>query len=463
MRLTLSFCALSIGALTFCAPSNAQNQGQLASDFSREGQDFHKDCSSFKSLFSCGQLLVTGSPLRITAGSIAPENGMGFGPAFVFDKNYPAWRVNFNADAVVSVNKSWRTGVYVKLAKTPTTPPIVVVTQRPTRPIQASPPAPAPEFNLYVQATSLNHLDYYGIGNSTSRNDLALFGMREEIVGGNAIYPLGNSGLALFGELNGRFVSLHNESSSTVPSITQQVAIFPNLTPPGLTSQPGFLQAGEGLRFSRDIGSHFDLDYSAVFQEYVAPSNSTYSFRRLNLDFNHVILLYGRSSAISTTHSYGPDGSPEVMTNRSLVRNRNGSVTLGVQLSESYAASGHVVPFYFQPTIGGSDINGDQLLPSYPDYRFRAPNLLVFHGAFEHSIWGPIGVQFKTDYGRVAETRGDLGLDHFRHSFAAGLTIRAGNLPVVSLLFAWGGHEGTHTIAYINPSLLGATGRPSLF
>jgi hypothetical protein len=34
---------------------------------------------------------------------------------------------------------------------------------------------------------------------------------------------------------------------------------------------------------------------------------------------------------------------------------------------------------------------------------------------------------------------------------------------VDDLLFAWGGHEGTHTVANISTSLLGGTSRPSLF
>jgi hypothetical protein len=34
---------------------------------------------------------------------------------------------------------------------------------------------------------------------------------------------------------------------------------------------------------------------------------------------------------------------------------------------------------------------------------------------------------------------------------------------MVQLLFAWGGHEGTHTIAAINPALIGGGFRPSLY
>ncbi len=122
------------------------------------------------------------------------------------------------------------------------------------------------------------------------------------------------------------------------------------------------------------------------------------------------------------------------------------------------------MPFYLDPTIGGSDLNGTALLPSLPDYRFRGPNLMVLRGTFEHSIYKwPIGAKFMVDEGRVALRPGDLGFSHLAHSYAAGLTVHAGGLPVVDLLFAWGGHEGTHTIANVSTSLLGGTARPSLF
>jgi hypothetical protein len=132
-------------------------------------------------------------------------------------------------------------------------------------------------------------------------------------------------------------------------------------------------------------------------------------------------------------------------------------------ITESFASAGSVVPFYFQPTIGGSDINGNPWLSSYNDYRFRAPNALVLRESLEHSIWGPIGFAFSADQGKVALTRGDIAFNHLAHSFSAGLTVRAGGLPAISFAFAFGGREGTHTIANVNTSLLGGSARPSLF
>ena len=126
-------------------------------------------------------------------------------------------------------------------------------------------------------------------------------------------------------------------------------------------------------------------------------------------------------------------------------------------------STGNVVPFYFDPTIGGSDINGRPWLGSYQDYRFRGPNLMVLRASFEHSIYGPVGFIFMTDHGRVALRHQDLDFSHLAHSYSTGLTLRAGGVPVVSLMFAWGGHEGHHTTASINSSLLGGSPRPSLY
>jgi hypothetical protein len=119
--------------------------------------------------------------------------------------------------------------------------------------------------------------------------------------------------------------------------------------------------------------------------------------------------------------------------------------------------------FYFQPTLGGSDVNGNPSLSSYQDYRFRAPDILLLHESLDHSLYGPVGLTLIADEGKAALTRGDIDFQHLRHSFAAGLNIRAGGLPAISVLFAWGGREGSHVISSVNPSLLPGSPRPSLF
>jgi hypothetical protein len=59
------------------------------------------------------------------------------------------------------------------------------------------------------------------------------------------------------------------------------------------------------------------------------------------------------------------------------------------------------------------------------------------------------------DAGKVAIN--DLGSSLFVHSYAAGLTLRAGGFPMVC------GNKGTHTIGSMHTSLLGGSPRLSLY
>jgi hypothetical protein len=268
--------------------------------------------------------------------------------------------------------------------------------------------------------------------------------------------------LALLGEVNGRFVGIRGTNGQSVPSIE---TLYSDATAPGLSSQPGFVQLGEGVRIKPAIGN-LELNYMGKFQQFFASSSSHNSFLRWTVDLDHTYWLHGNTQpGVKSAERTGPDSCapggekcPEVPHSWNL----NGSIEVRLLLSESIASATNIVPFYFQPTLGGSDINSELALGSYQDYRFRAPNLLLLHESFEHSIWGPFGLKLMADEGRVALTRGDLGFSHLKHSFAGGLTLRAGGFPMVSLMFAWGGPEGNHNIFNMNTSLLGGSSRPAL-
>jgi len=326
-------------------------------------------------------------------------------------------------------------------------------------------------FNLYAQGIGLNKLFYFGEGPNTVPAGQSVFSEQQAIVGGNAIVPVFQKPgfaqklrLAVYGEMNGRFVTIGSPHNQGSPAIGD---LYNNITAPGLVSQPAFVQFGEGIRMDPKLfHDRFQLNYLFTFQQFVAPSNSTYSFRRWTGDFGHIFPLYGKTPPGPRAFN-GPDqcstapggACPPI----SYSRNRQGAIEVRVLLTESIANAGSVVPFYFQPTLGGSDINGNFFLPSYNDYRFRAPNLILIRESFEHSIWGPIGFSFIADQGKVALTRGNVNFDNLTHSFAAGFTLRAGGMPVVYFLFGWGGGESSHNIVSVDTSLLGGTARPSLF
>jgi len=443
-------------------------ESRTHAEFRGEGMRFKQNCEkiSLKAAMGCAQLLFTDHPLHIAVGSVAPQNGFGAGGAYVghWTPN-EHWRTSWNADAIASDNSSWRAGFYYKAIHTPIEN-IKVITTTSGAPATSKLSEPVyPIFNVYAQSISLDKLFYYGLGPNSRRTEASVFGLRETISGASAIVAvLQGLKVSLLGEVNGRFVEVKENHHESSPSIEQ---VFNEATAPGLATQPEFVQLAEGARIEPVlVNDHLRLDYLVQFQQFVAPSDSHYSFRRFNVDLDHNIPLYRNSGSYGPRQTNGPDECAAALGATkcaAMQRNRGGAVELRLLIAESIASSGSVVPFYFQPTLGGSDANGSPLLPSYNDYRFRAPNTLLLREGFEHSIWGPIGLRFSADQGKVALARNDIAFSHLAHSFSAGLTLRAGGLPALSLGFAWGGPEGVHTIANVNTSLLGGTARPSLF
>ena len=455
--------------------STTTARGQQASspapriDSPNELDKIKESCFNLKTLLSCGETLFTGKPVHIAIGSIAPQNGFGAGLAYVGHKTTDNWRDSWNADAIGSINGSWRAGVYLKFVHTPDSP-VDVGFGTPPPPLKIN-LTELPEhtvFGWYAQVTSLNKLTYFGLGPGSTRASRSFFGMTETILGGNVVKPFyARLNASLYGEINGRFVNVRRSQDQGSPSIEQ---LYTEATAPGLTNQPGTLQLGEGIRIRPILAKDVvRLNYNLAYQQFFTPG-ANFSFERLTIDLGHQFALYRTSTRILEPRlANGPDDCaldpvthPECP--KLSVRNLEGNIGLRFLTALSMTPGGNVVPFYFQPTLGGADINGNPSLSSYEDYRFRAPNIMLLRESFEHSIWNlPLGVAFIADQGKVALTRGDFGSSPWVHSFSAGLTLRAGGFPQVFLLFSWGGNEGTHTIVNVNTSLLGGAARPSLY
>lgn len=422
----------------------------------------------FKHIAGCAEVLFTGQPIHIAVGSIAPQNGFAAGVAYLGHKDTSDWSTSWTADAVASNNASWRAGVYLKFVDT---------RLKKMKPHFGTPPAgttdsnPYPEqpvLNLYAQSISLNKITFFGLGPDTTRSGRSFFGMTEHILGGSAIRPIYERlNMGIYGEINGRAVDIRPSRGQPSPSIEQ---LYNDATAPGLSQQPFFLQLGAGVRMRPSaLNNLLHFNYDVSYRPFVAMSGPGFSFQRLTFDLNQEISLYHKSPLVPRETNNPNDcrldpSDPQSQCRKITSRSLQGSLGLRVYTVLSMTPGGDVVPFYLQPTLGGSDINGNSALSSYQDYRFRAPNILLFQEKFEHSVgdW-PLGFILRADQGKVALTRGDLGSNHWVHSYATGFTLRAGGFPQVYLLFAFGGNEGTHTIGYMNTSLLGSSARPSLY
>jgi hypothetical protein len=468
---TTKLAELCVCVLLLAAGSAGQNstgnQSYFSAIFSDEANNISTGCSRAdatgtkpmsKYVPGCLESLFRGNKgLYASFENLAPGNGLALGAAFKDSElNLTHWRLNYQIDAQGSVNGSWTAGGLLTMRLSPAEPnkqakPRVVVVHGPL-------PKHLPELgenetkllvNFYAFHTSLNQIAYYGIGPQTSLVDRTFFGFRETLTGANADYLL-KYGFHLLGETNGRFPNVGGDHGQSSPSIEQ---VYTDATAPGLTRQPGFLQFGEGLQYTKHLGGlaakasfglDADLDYGANFQQFIAPGESEFSFRRLTVDVTndlHLLKKFTPKKGSATSQRFG-------------------SLQLRGWLCESIADAGHFVPFYFQPTLGGGDINKQRTLPSFADYRFRAPNALLFTGQYEQPLpkFSFLGLAFRADTGKVADSRGDLDLSHLRHSFGAGLTIRAGNFPYLVFMYAWAGGEGHHTFVDLNLSALSPTG-----
>ena len=466
MRVILFVILLFGATLSWAQQDTSANASK--EDPADEIGKFKKNCP-FKHLIGCAEVLFTGQPLHIAVGSIAPQNGFGAGLAYVGHKDTENWSRSWSADAIASNNGSWRAGLYLKFVDTRLVDPTPQMGTKRLETADLPIYTEQPVFNLYAQSISLNKLTFFGEGPGSLAAGRTYFGMTEHIVGGNMVRPIYQRlNMGFYAELNGRAVDIRPSRNQASPSIEQ---IYTPLGAPGLNTQPFFLQFGTGVRMRPTVfNDHLHFNYDFAYRPFVAVSDSNFSFQRLTIDLYQEYSLRGKHAVRQPTESNGPNDCRVDPTDdqskcpKSTSNAVDGIIGIRAFTSLSMTPGGNSVPFYFQPTLGGADINGQQSLSSYQDYRFRAPNLLLLRENFEHSIgkW-PLGIALIADQGKVGLTRGDLGANNWVHSFSTGFTLRAGGFPVVYLLFSWGGSEGTHTLANVNTSLLGGSARPSLF
>jgi hypothetical protein len=103
------------------------------------------------------------------------------------------------------------------------------------------------------------------------------------------------------------------------------------------------------------------------------------------------------------------------------------------------------VPYYLQPTMGGSNLGGHAILRSFHDYRFRGPNALAVLFEHERPIFDPIGSFVFADLGQVSDTVSRFAWSRWHKSYGAGVSVRLGAVTIFKFFYAWGGGEGTRT------------------
>ena len=116
--------------------------------------------------------------------------------------------------------------------------------------------------------------------------------------------------------------------------------------------------------------------------------------------------------------------------------NKKRVIALRARSVHSYPFRGHEVPFYMQPTLGGtSDLRG------YRRYRFCDDNSLVMNAEYRWEIFSALDAAVFADAGKVFHRDGDFNLDHLESDAGFGFRFKSRDAVVFRIDTAFG-HEG---------------------
>jgi outer membrane protein assembly factor BamA len=265
-------------------------------------------------------------------------------------------------------------------------------------------------FELGLEGVYRHHPqeDFYGLGFGTRKEDRVSFRFRAPEVQGRAVVKPTtwlNAGVRA-GRMN---VSVGSGTDSRFPSIEER---FAELEAPGLAEQPDYAytdlfatldtrdqpgNARDGVYVGLSWRRHDDLDLDR------------YGFHAVDLDAQHFLPVFDKKRVFA-------------------VRFR---------LMTTTAMNGQEVPFYFRPTIGGSDS-----LRSASDFRFRERNAAFMNFEYRWEAFSGLDMALFSDFATLAPRLSDMEFAGIRGAYGIGLRFNTYKAVFLRLDVAAGGSEG---------------------
>jgi Omp85 superfamily domain len=199
---------------------------------------------------------------------------------------------------------------------------------------------------------------------------------------------------------------------SRFPSIEQR---YDNTSAPGLAAQPDFTY---GELFAevdtRDepgnprAGGH----YMASWRHYSDRDMNRYSFTATELLLQHFIPIFDKKRVFA--FQFGLIGTG--------------------------ADSGQQVPFYMQPTVGGS-----RQLRSVADFRFRDKQALWMNVEYRWEAFGALDMALFSDWGTVAARAADFNVSDVKGGYGLGFRFKTKSAVLMRIDITTGAGEGLRT------------------
>ena len=245
-------------------------------------------------------------------------------------------------------------------------------------------------------------VDYFGVGNDSRVSDQSAYRFKNTDILGFATVQVARwlSVSGRFGEI--RRPSLSEAASPRVP-VPNTVDLFSEASAPGITAQPSFLH-GDVL-VAADLRDHKGHPTGGGLYQFIAAAYSdrdsgVYSFRRYEVDAAQFVPIFTKRWILA----------------------------LHGREAFSDASSGHIVPIYLMPSLGGKNT-----LRGYHDYRFHDNDMQVVSAEVRSALFTHVDAAVFVDAGKVTSRVDDLDFQHPKKSYGAGLRVHNATATLIRL------------------------------
>jgi outer membrane protein assembly factor BamA len=261
--------------------------------------------------------------------------------------------------------------------------------------------------DLYAAHRDFPQLEYYGPGPDSHKTGRSNFRMEDTSYDFTAgVRPVKYLSLGV----TGGYQQVNVGPGTSEHFISSERIYSPAVTP-GIDRQADFLRGGVFGQFDyRDNpgGPRKGGNYVARYMYLSDQRLDLYSFKRLDLEVQQYFPFFNRRRVIA-------------LRGRSVL---------------TYANRGQTVPFYLQPTLGGSeDLRG------FRNFRFYDDNMMVFNAEYRWETFSGLDMALFADAGKVFHRRAQWNFKDLEASYGVGMRFNVRNDVFLRLDVGFS-HEG---------------------
>jgi outer membrane protein assembly factor BamA len=239
-----------------------------------------------------------------------------------------------------------------------------------------------------VHATYRNYPqeDFFGTGNDSREGDHTDYRLEDLNYGGRIGVHLSDH-IRAGGQLGWIKTHVGTGTDARFPTVSK---VFNTDDVAGLEEQPNYLQTGAFVEadYRNEAGNpHGGGRYVANWSRFQDRNLGRYDFNQYDLEAQQYFPFFNQRRVIA----------------------------LRAKTTLTSTADGQEVPFFMQPTVGGSeDLRG------YSEFRFRDSNLVVFNAEYRWEAFAGLDLALFADAGQVASAVRNLDLGNFKTATGVG-------------------------------------------